>query len=133
MGDDRSSKRLTLARVSDLPFAQGPVVDLDASAEAVRAATAAHRTDWVGVTRDGRFLGWVDTREMSNGDRLADRPREQPAAQVSAESSLHHAMEIIMTSHTSVAVIDDDGRFGGVVTLEGIRAALAERVPERVT
>jgi hypothetical protein len=41
-------------------------------------------------------------------------------------------MEIIMTSSTSVAVIDDGGRFGGVVTLEGIRAALAEGVPERV-
>ena len=37
-----------------------------------------------------------------------------------------------MTSSTSVAVIDDGGRFGGVVTLEGIRAALAEGVPERV-
>ena len=29
-----------------------------------------------------------------------------------------------MTSHTSVAVIDDEGRFGGVVTLELIRASL---------
>ena len=29
-----------------------------------------------------------------------------------------------MESHTSVAVIDDDGRFGGVVTLESIRAGL---------
>lgn len=29
-----------------------------------------------------------------------------------------------MTSHTSVAVIDDGGRFGGVVTLEEIRRAL---------
>jgi hypothetical protein len=33
-------------------------------------------------------------------------------------------MEIIMTSRTSVAVVDDDGRFGGVITLEQIRAGL---------
>ncbi len=133
VGDDRSSKRLTLARVSDLEFAQGPVVDVGASRDEVEAAKVAYRTDWVGVTRDGRFLGWVDTRPMGPGDALADQPCEQPAAQVEAGSSLRHAMEIIMTSDTSVAVIDDDGRFGGVVTLEGIRAALADRVPERVT
>ncbi|MGZ8620822.1 MAG: hypothetical protein ACXWYE_13050 [Actinomycetota bacterium] len=47
-------------------------------------------------------------------------------------STLREAMEIIMTSSTSVAVIDDDGGFGGVVTLEGIRACLAEGVPEQV-
>jgi hypothetical protein len=34
-------------------------------------------------------------------------------------------MEIIMTSDTSVAVVDDGGKFGGVVTLERIRSALA--------
>ncbi|MEA2704383.1 MAG: hypothetical protein QOD63_2328, partial [Actinomycetota bacterium] len=42
-------------------------------------------------------------------------------------STLRTAMEIIMTSDTSVAVIDDGGRFGGVVTLERIRAALADK------
>jgi CBS domain-containing protein len=34
-------------------------------------------------------------------------------------------MELIMSSNSSVAVIDDGGRFGGVVTLEDIRRALA--------
>ena len=81
VGDDRSSKRLTLAHVSDLPFSQGPVVDVGASAAEIQAAKDAYRTDWVGVTQDGTFLGWVDTRSM-NGSGLADRPREQPAAQV---------------------------------------------------
>jgi len=34
-------------------------------------------------------------------------------------------MELIMVSNSSVAVIDDNGRFGGVVTLEDIRRSLA--------
>ena len=64
---------------------------------------------------------------MRNGDRaLADLPRTVPAAQVAATSTLRAAMEIIMTSDTSVAVVDDGGRFGGVVTLERIRAALVD-------
>jgi osmoprotectant transport system ATP-binding protein len=132
VGDDRSSKRLTLARVADLPFSQGPVVDAGATLEEARAAMEAHRTDWVGLVDDGAFLGWVDGRELGPGDAPFDRPRERPAAQVHPESTLREAMEIIMTSSTSVAVIDDGGGFGGVVTLEGIRAALAEGVPERV-
>jgi hypothetical protein len=34
-------------------------------------------------------------------------------------------MELIMTSRTSVAVINDEGRFGGVVTLDSIRKRLS--------
>jgi len=132
VGDDRSSKRLTLAHVADLPFNQGPVLDLDASADDAREAMAAHRTDWVGLVDDGGFLGWVDGRGLDGGRPLRDLPRERPAAQVTPDSTLREAMEIIMTSSTSVAVIDDDGGFGGVVTLEGIRACLAEGVPEQV-
>jgi osmoprotectant transport system ATP-binding protein len=133
VGDDRSSKRLTLAHVADLPFSQGPVVDAGASADEAREAMAAHRTDWVGVVEDGVFQGWLDGRSLNGATSLRDRPRERPAAQVTPQSSLREAMEIIMISDTSVAVIDDDGRFGGVVTLEGIRACLAEGMPERVT
>jgi osmoprotectant transport system ATP-binding protein len=132
VGDDRSSKRLTLARVADLPFARGPVLDVDASADEARDAMATHRTDWVGLVDDGDFLGWVDGRGLDAVAAPRDLPRERPAAQVTPGSTLREAMEIIMTSSTSVAVIDDDGSFGGVVTLEGIRACLAEGVPEQV-
>jgi osmoprotectant transport system ATP-binding protein len=132
VGDDRSSKRLTLAHVADLPFNKGPVIDVDASADDAREAMATHRTDWIGLVDDGAFLGWVDGRGLDGGGGVRDLPRERPAAQVTPDSTLREAMEIIMTSSTSVAVIDDDGGFGGVVTLEGIRACLAEGVPEQV-
>jgi hypothetical protein len=39
-------------------------------------------------------------------------------------------MELIMTSHTSTAVIEDEGRFGGVVTLEQLRATLDLEEPD---
>jgi CBS domain-containing protein len=91
---------------------------------------ATHRSDWFGLTGDGVFLGWVprsalDADPGMSGRPLAELPRTVPAAQVAASSTLRAAMEIIMTSDTSVAVVDDGGRFGGVVTLERIRAALA--------
>jgi predicted transcriptional regulator len=55
---------------------------------------------------------------------VADVPRSEPAAQIQPESTLRNAMELIMTSQTSVAVIDDGGRFGGMVTLNSIRESL---------
>jgi osmoprotectant transport system ATP-binding protein len=126
VGGDRSLRRLTLATVADLPFAAGPVVDVaTASADDARTAMTAHRTDWFGVTGDGVFLGWVSRSALDTGAPLAELPRSVPAAQVASTSTLRAAMEIIMTSDTSVAVVDDGGRFGGVVTLERIRAALA--------
>jgi osmoprotectant transport system ATP-binding protein len=133
VGNDRSSKRLTLARVADLPYAQGPVVEMSASHDEAREVMAAHRASWIGLTSGGVFQGWVNGSDLDAPGALAMAPRAQPAAQVMPESTLREAMEIIMTSSTSVAVIDDGGRFGGVVTLEQIREALAEGVREQIT
>ena len=132
VGEDRSSKRLGLARVADLAYQRGPVVDVHASAQEGREAMSAHLATWLGVVEDDVFLGWIDGHDIHDDSVLAELPRARPAAQVSPDSTLRQGMEIIMTSSTSVAVIDDDGRFGGVVTLEQIRAYLAEGVPERV-
>ncbi len=132
VGQDRASKRLGLASVAELGGQRGPVVDLEATVDEAREAMAAHLASWLGVVDDGVFLGWIDGEDIHDDDALSDLPHARPAAQVRPDSTLREAMEIIMTSRTSVAVIDDDGRFGGVVTLEQIRAYLAEGVPERV-
>ena len=83
-----------------------------------------YSSEWVGVTSQDVFLGWVHVDDLQDDAPLETVPRSVPAAQVQAESTLRNAMQVIMTSHTSVAVIDNDGRFGGVVTLELIRASL---------
>ena len=132
VGQDRSSKRLGLARVADLDFMRGPVVEVQASVEEAREAMSDYMATWLGVVDDDVFLGWIDGEDIHDDSVLAELPRARPAAQVNPSSTLREAMEIIMTSSTSVAVIDDDGSFGGVVTLEQIRAYLAEGVPERV-
>mgnify|MGYP001829055650 FL=1 len=89
----------------------------------------AETSDWLGVTRDGRFAGWAPADEVRStigaGGPLADVLLRPPVAQVEPSSTLRAAMELIMVSNSSVAVIDDDGRFGGVVTLEDIRRSLA--------
>ncbi len=124
VGDDRSVKRLQLKTVADLPFHQGPVLAATDGAVAARKVMQEYATDWIGVTSDDIFLGWVHADDILTDAPLASAPRAMPAAQVRRDSTLRSAMQIIMTSHTSVAVIDDGGQFGGVVTLELIRAGL---------
>jgi osmoprotectant transport system ATP-binding protein len=124
VGQDRGMKRLKLKTVADLPFDQGPVVDIGAASIEAIAVADAGRTDWVGVVRDGVFAGWVHREDLLNAAAVADLEHVRPAAQVTPDSTLRNAMELIMTSHSSAAVIDDGGRFGGVVTLDTIRASL---------
>jgi len=128
IGEDRSLRRLSLARVSELPHTRGPVVDHATSAKGARDAMSEATVEWFGITKDDRFLGWVAGGDLNGDEPLDSLPLQPPAAQISAGSTLREAMEVIMNSSTSIAVIDDDGRFGGVVTLELIRAKLVETV-----
>jgi osmoprotectant transport system ATP-binding protein len=125
VGEGRSMRRLGLATVADLPFEAGPVVDTSADVSAGLAVIDELRTDWLGLVDDDTFLGWIPREELVPGADLASLERFLPAAQVEPTSTLRSALEIIMTSRTSVAVINDNGRFRGTVTLERIRAGLA--------
>ena len=124
VGEDRGVKRLQLSSVSQLPFEQGPVVPADSDLATARAVMADYRSEWLGVVEDGAFAGWVSGADIVDGVSVAAATRYPPAGRVTPQSTLRNAMEVIMNSNTSVAIIDDDGRFGGVVTLEAIRAEL---------
>ena len=129
VGEDRGLRRLALNTVAALRFHQGPVVDVAAGHDEAERAIAVEGTDWLGITIDGRFAGWTridDVRAArTDGTPLAEVERLPPSAQVEPTSTLRAAMELIMSSNSSVAVIDDGGTFGGVVTLEDIRRALS--------
>ncbi len=129
VGEDRGLRRLALNQVSALRFHQGPIVPVDATFDEAERAAAAEGSDWLGITVDGRFAGWTKVRDLraarAGGMALADVERFDPIAQVEPSSTLRAAMELIMSSNSSVAVINDGGHFGGVVTLEDIRRALS--------
>ena len=129
VGDDRGLRRLALNAVSALRFHQGPVVSADATFDEAEHAMTLEGSDWLGITVDGVFAGWTRADDVraarANGTELRDVERFEPIAQVEPTGTLRAAMELIMSSNSSVAVINDGGRFGGVITLEDIRRALA--------
>lgn len=133
VGEDRGLRRLALSSVAALPFRQGPVVDVGVSSTDACAVLEREASDWLGVTVDGTFHGWSTATSVRaaalGGESLETVPRTLPAVQIRPGDSLRAAMEQIVTSPAAAAVIDDAGRFGGVVTLDDIRAMLDHKDP----
>jgi len=129
VGEDRGLRRLHLNLVSSLVHNTGPVVGVSASFEEARSILAVEGVEWLGLVEEDVFVGWVQASAVdaaeASGLSLMDVERQLPAAQVEPSSTLRTAMELIMVSNTSVAIVNDGGKFGGVVTLEGIRQGLS--------
>ena len=124
VGHERSIKRLSLSKVADLDLTTGPVVDQGASAAAAHAVLARTGSTWLGVTEAGRFLGWVPAADLDGKASVEALDPQPPAAQVRPDATLREALELILTSSSVAVVLNDDGSYGGTVTLESIRAGL---------
>ena len=131
LGEDRSLRRLSLRTVGSLTLASGPVVRAGAPRAEARAVLAREGGEWLGVIAADRFAGWLAAeRILGEGDVTTADGLEAPAALVTPQDTLRAAMDRIMTARTAVAVVvDDDGTYRGVVTLETIRRALADPPP----
>jgi osmoprotectant transport system ATP-binding protein len=121
VGAERGLKRLALIKVSDIEVQEGPVVAPSASAEEARKEMARLGFDWVSVVQDGRLLGWVDPAALDGPATVGEATPRRFSAYVNPKSSLRQALDSIVTSHTNVAVVLDDGqRYLGILTVEQI-------------
>jgi osmoprotectant transport system ATP-binding protein len=121
VGAERGLKRLALIRVAGIEVEEGPVVAPADTVEAARRAMQSSGYDWVSVVDRGELLGWVDARALE-GHRTVGEATPRPfSAYVTADSSLRHALDSIVTSRTQVAVVVTEGqRYRGILTLERI-------------
>ncbi len=124
LGADRSLRRLSLRTIGTIPLASGPVVPVGTSAADARSVLAREGGEWLGLTEDGRFLGWLHREEIMDASPVEGADLEAPAATVGPDDTLRSAMDRIMTARTAVAVVLEGDRFRGVVQLEDIRRAL---------
>lgn len=125
LGADRSLRRLALLTVGSVQLRRGPAAAVGATLTEARDVVRREGGDWLGVLDGERFLGWRSAAELAGDGVLNGEDLEPPAALVDLDSTLRSAMDRIMTARTAVAVVVDDGRFLGMVTLEDIRRALA--------
>jgi osmoprotectant transport system ATP-binding protein len=126
LGAERSIKRLSLTHVRDLELTDGLWVDVALGLDGVCAAMGRSRSGWLGLVRGDRFEGWISADDLARVRSLDDLQPTPPLARVDPDSSLREALEVILTSHSAAAVVEDaEGRFSGLVELESIRRGLA--------
>jgi hypothetical protein len=81
---------------------------------------------WIGLVKDQRFAGWISDDALAQVASLDDLDPLPAAARIRPDSTLREALEVILTSRSASAVVEDvDGQFQGLVELEAIRRGLA--------
>jgi osmoprotectant transport system ATP-binding protein len=131
LGRERGLRRLALLKVSDVELAPVTTVRSGATVGEALAAVAGDRArrDWVAVVDDDqRFLGWVAIAELdarASGSRVSELAVQAAGATVRSTTQLREALDLVVTSNARVATVVDDGRFVGVVTIDGIAGGLA--------
>ena len=125
VGAERGLKRLALISVADVEIEDGPAVQKNASREEALRAMRDAGTDWLTVLDHEKLLGWIDRQDLQRAQSVAHAEPRGFAAIVTPGSSLRTALDIIVTTHTHVAVVvGDDDRYQGIVTLDRLTAEL---------
>jgi osmoprotectant transport system ATP-binding protein len=133
VGVDRGLKRLSLLRVTDVHLEPGVVAHVGESTQAARRQAQSAETEWV-LLLDNRDvpLGWVKAAELDTSDTLTAEHVDASSPLVNQETTLRDALSMLLTSLVQTAVVvDDHGRFMGVLTLDELGLAFRSEAPER--
>ncbi len=120
LGKDRGLKRLSLIPIRDVQLEEGPVVPQTASVADAWAVMERYGVDWIGVGGDGRLLGWAPAGELDGRSNLSDVPLRRFASWLSRDSSLRDALDLVVSSRTSVAPVFDGDTYLGMLTADRI-------------
>lgn len=123
VGADRGLKRLSLMKVADVALEQAPTVTVGQAASAARAAAGA---DPFVLLLDGerRALGWVNLRRAPDGPLSTDLA-DPSSPLLTLDTTLRDALAQLLSDAVQTGVVvDDAGRYLGVVGVDTIGLAL---------
>lgn len=121
IGSERGLKRLGLVKVADVEIEEGPVVTSHQSTQEALGEMHRFDLDWVSVVDEGELKGWVDKGGLEGRSLVGEATARPFSAYVTSSDSLRRALDAIVTSRTSVAVVVSSGqRYLGILTLERI-------------
>ena len=135
VGADRGLKRLSLARVRDLPLIEPVILHAGESpADARRRLAGVPHGDYaLLVDERQRPLGWIDRHHLE-GDGPIDPGSAVPGPQpVQPETTLRDALSVMLASSVQLGVVvDEKDRVLGLISVDAISEALREPPPRKV-
>jgi osmoprotectant transport system ATP-binding protein len=120
VGVDRGLKRLSLLKVADVHLDPGLVAHVGEPTQAARRRAEEAEADWV-LLLDGRDkpLGWMKASELNTTEALTSEHVDASSPLVHQDTTLRDALSMLLTTLVQTAVVVDDyGRFTGILTLD---------------
>jgi osmoprotectant transport system ATP-binding protein len=130
IGADRGLRRLAVTPIEVGDLYMPPVVGPETSVADARALVDREGTKWAAVVgpTGGRLLGWVEPEKALDGAQPVRRHMRPPEAQVTVGSSLKGAFAEMLQHDAAWVAVLDGGRYVGVLTPDGLHAALRRSV-----
>jgi osmoprotectant transport system ATP-binding protein len=126
IGSGPSIKRLSLSRVSDIETSDWPVARLTDSHDEVREKMRSTSRDHVLLLDEQeKPRRWVGQEEIQHDDTPLDESGWPAVAIVEAKTNLYDTLDTMITSYKGSAIIvDDGGRYQGVVDFDTVLEAI---------
>jgi osmoprotectant transport system ATP-binding protein len=131
VGTDRGLKRLSLLAVADVNIEPGVVARIGESADvALRRAADAGTNYVLLLDRSDAPLGWIRVEQLTSDDVLTPDNVDASSPLVHVETTLRDALSMLLASAVQTAVVvDERGRYQGVLTLDGLGTAFRSDEP----
>ncbi|CAA9425274.1 MAG: ABC transporter, ATP-binding protein (cluster 13, osmolytes) [uncultured Rubrobacteraceae bacterium] len=125
IGSGASIKRLSLSRVRDIKTADWPVATFSEGRDAVHQLLGDSGKDHVLLLDNRRRpKRWVSRDDLAHGGSLEEAGWPAVAI-VEKESSLYNVLDTMITSYKgSAIVVNDEGRYEGIVDFEAVLEAI---------
>jgi osmoprotectant transport system ATP-binding protein len=128
VGTDRGLKRLSLRHVADIELVAPLTARPGDDAAPVRARVAADPFPYLLLVDGGeRPIGWLGEEDIPRSGALAAAMAEPMSPLLDLETTLKDALSMLLDADVMAGiVVDEGGRTLGLVTVEGIAAALRD-------
>jgi osmoprotectant transport system ATP-binding protein len=128
VGADRGLKRLSLARVSELPMMKAPIAHVGSNkTDARRTLGASGASHALLVDDEGRPIGWIRVQEL-DGDGTLEASLATPGASlIEPETTLRDALSAMLASSVQLGVVvDERERVMGLISVDQISGVLQQ-------
>ena len=82
--------------------------------------------DWALLVEGDRCVGWLDRDRLDEAVPSVSAAAEPLVRWITPRQTLREALEVALTSHTRVAIVQDEGRYLGVLPIERIAEQLED-------